>query len=36
LDELRDRYRGWHITVERGGLGVGYGGETFLARKEVA
>ena len=32
LDELRDRYRGWHITVERGG----YSGETFLARKEVA
>ena len=36
LEELRDCYRGWHITVERGDLGMGYSGETFLARKEVA
>jgi hypothetical protein len=32
IEELRAVYRGWHVTVERGGTS----GETFLARKYVA
>ena len=32
IEELRAVYRGWHVTVERGGTS----GETFLARKQVA
>ena len=36
LEELRARYHGWDISVERGVGGLDIGKQTFLARKEVA